>query len=106
MIGLALMLAYALSDPCAEATPACRCAARNAIITWRTEAEICEARRLALEAMLDVRTATAAAIVHTEHVALEAEDSGASFETVVAVGAVALAVGVAAGVVGTLALKE
>ena len=92
---LVLSIASA-ANPCVDATPECRAAARDAIVTWRTSYEVCVEDREALERRLDVRTATGSvAISQTALLPVEC-DCGPSFGSVVAIGAGGVLIGVLA----------
>ena len=58
MLTLALALAAAEPDPCASASPSCRQAAGEAIVTWKTEARVNREHWDRCEERLAARTST------------------------------------------------
>lgn len=60
-LALSLALLAAEPDPCADASPTCRQAAAEAILTWRTEALVTGRHLAACTERLSVRTPTVAA---------------------------------------------
>jgi len=100
----ALVVALALSgaDPCADAAPVCRRAARDAILTWRTSAALCEARLEAAVERLAARssTVTAALAVPSPAPVLPTDPPWLGYVAVGAVGALLGLVG------GLLALRH
>lgn len=95
---LAALLLAAEPDPapCASAPPACRQAAAEAILTWRTEALVAGRHLQGCEERLATRTATVVRELVPVPIAVPAEPT---WWTTGAIGAAALALGVVLGVV-------
>lgn len=86
------------ADPCAEAPPACRLAARDAILTWRTEARAAEAHHAACLERLSVRTSTVIERLVPVPAPVVAPEEPARWQLPALAGAVGVVVGLLVGV--------
>lgn len=105
-VALLLALHLAVADPCGTAPEACRIATKEAILTWRTSADLRGAALERCTQQLQARTATATLALAEAAAARPTPEPGWSTSALVATGAGGALLGALGAVIAILLIRH